>query len=146
MSKVGATSLVNAKVGATSLVNAKAMRVCALACVLALAFGMTAAAQKGASVAGKWELTSEGRQGPMTRNMTIEQTGENIKGVISGQRGDQDFTGTVKGKDITFTVKFKTQNGNERSIEYKGTVDGDNMKGTIETPQGSREWTAKRAK
>ena len=50
------------KVGATSLVSAKAMRVCALACLLALAMGVTAAAQKAGSVAGKWEMTSEDRK------------------------------------------------------------------------------------
>jgi hypothetical protein len=122
----------------------KAATICAVVCALALTLAATSYAQ-GTKVAGKWELTSEGRQGPMTRNMTIEQEGEKIKGVISGQRGDQEFTGTLKGKDISFTVKFQTPNG-ERTVEYKGTVDGDSMKGTVETPGGSREWTAKRAK
>ena len=122
----------------------KAAKICAVVCALALAFAATGYAQ-GAKVAGKWELTSEGRQGPMTRNMTIEQDGEKIKGVISGQRGDQEFTGMVKGKDISFTVKFQTPNG-ERTVEYKGTVDGDSMKGTVEMGQATREWTAKRAK
>jgi hypothetical protein len=122
----------------------KIARICAVVCAMALLLAATGYAQAG-KVAGKWELTSEGRQGPMTRDMTIEQDGEKIKGVISGQRGDQEFTGTVKGKDISFTVKFQTPNG-ERTVEYKGTVDGDSMKGTVEMGPRTVEWSAKRAK
>lgn len=110
-----------------------------------LLVGVTRAADEPAKVAGKWEMTSEGRQGPTTRNMTIEQDGEKIKGTLSSPRGDQEFTGTVKGKNISFTVKFQTPNG-ERTIEYKGTVEGDSMKGTVEMMGNPREWTAKRAK
>jgi hypothetical protein len=112
---------------------------------MALVLAATGYAQQATKVAGKWEMTSEGRQGPMTRDMTIEQEGEKIKGVISSQRGDQELTGTVKGKDISFTVKFQTPNG-ERTVEYKGTVDGDSMKGTVEMGPRTVDWTAKRAK
>lgn len=123
----------------------KTARICAVVCAMALVLAATGYAQQATKVAGKWEMTSEGRQGPMTRDMTIEQDSEKIKGVISGQRGDQQFTGTVKGKDISFTVKFQTPNG-ERTVEYKGTVDGDSMKGTVEMGPRTVDWTAKRAK
>ena len=124
----------------------KSLKVCAVLCAMALVFSMASfGAPQAAKVAGKWEMTSEGRQGPVTRNMTIEQDGEKIKGTLSGPRGDQEFTGTIKGKDISFIVKFQTPNG-ERTVEYKGTVDGDSMKGTVEMGQRTVEWTAKRAK
>lgn len=123
----------------------KTARICAVVCAMALVLAATGYAQQATKVAGKWEMTSEGRQGPMTRDMTIEQEGEKIKGVISSQRGDQELTGTVKGKDISFTVKFQTPNG-ERTVEYKGTVDGDSMKGTVEMGPRTVDWTAKRAK
>ena len=114
----------------------------------AVAFLLTAAlrAQEPAKVAGKWEMSFEGPQGPVTRPLTIEQDGENIKGTMGGPRGDTPFTGTVKDKNITMVVKRQRPDGSEVTIEYKGTVEGDSMKGTVEMMGGSREWTAKRAK
>ena len=52
--------------------------------------------------------------------------------------------GTVNGKDITFTVTLTGRNG-EVKVEYKGTVDGDTMKGTFMQGQNSVDWTAKRS-
>ncbi|MBI3662334.1 MAG: hypothetical protein HY234_04705 [Acidobacteria bacterium] len=114
----------------------------ALACLFTT---VARAADEPAKVAGKWEMSFEGPQGPVTRNLTIEQDGEKIKGTLSGPRGDAEFKGAVKGKNISFSVTRQTPNG-ERTIEYKGAVDGDNMKGTVEMMGNSREWTAKRAK
>jgi len=133
--------------------------------ILALTFGVAlSAAQKeeAAKVAGKWEMTSPGRQGNVTREMVIEQTGDKIKGTLKDQRGESPFEGTVKGNKISFTVKRQRPDGGEFTIEYTGTVEGDSIKGTIEMGGGPgggpggpgkgpggggpREWTAKRMK
>jgi len=133
----------------------KWVRITGVACVLALAFVPAAAAQeKTANVAGKWEMTSEGRQGPVTSTLTFEQTGEKIKGTIVGQRGETPFEGTIKGNKLSFTVKrsITGPDGQTREFvqEYAGTVEGDAIKGTVTfTMQGNpvtREWTAKRQK
>jgi hypothetical protein len=113
---------------------------------LLLAAGLVVAADTpAAKVAGAWELTSEGRQGPTTQTLTFEQDGEKLKGTMKGQRGEAPVEGTIKGKDIKFSVKRSGPQG-EMVIEYSGTVDGDSMKGTVQSPMGSRDWTAKRAK
>ena len=39
-------------------------------------------------------------------------------------------SGSVSGKDITFTVTRQGRNGDVK-VEYKGTVDGDTIKGTF---------------
>jgi hypothetical protein len=134
------------------------MKRMAVALAVTLLFGLVAGsalAQGPAKVAGKWEYSTQGPQGPITQEMTVEQDGEKIKVTLKSQRGERSGEGTVKGNDISFTMKFQGRDGTERSFEYKGKVDGDNIKGTIEMgggggggPQGGgpREWSAKRVK
>ena len=114
----------------------------AVAAVLAfVAVGM--AQEKPASVAGKWEMSWEGRLGTQTSTLTLEQNGADLKGTMTGRRGDTPVTGTVKGKNVTLVVKRQTQQG-EITVEYKGTVDGDSMKGTLSMGERSIDWTAKK--
>jgi hypothetical protein len=98
------------------------------------------------NVAGEWEMTSEGRQGPRTTNIQIEQDGEKITVTMPGMRGGGEVKaeGTIKGNEIEWTVTRSTQRG-EFTITYKGKVEGDTMKGEVQMGDfGSREWTAKK--
>ena len=90
-----------------------------------------------ANIAGNWVfeqqagLAVEGR-GPTaaTNGMVIQQTGDKIKGTLTVPRGgDSPFEGKVDGNNVQFTVKRKTVAG-DVSIDYKGIVTGDSMKGT----------------
>jgi len=94
-------------------------------------------------VSGTWELTSEGRQGPMTREITIVQDGNNIKVTMPGFRGGDPMVaeGTVDGNNIEWTVTRETPRG-EFTMVYKGTVDGDSMSGTMTVMDREMEWTA----
>ncbi len=126
------------------------VRVLALACALALVFGVVVrAADAPAKVAGKWEITWEGRNGTQTSTVTFEQDGEKLKGTVTsqfqGQTRESPLEGSVKGKEISFTVKRQTPRG-ELTQEFKGTVDGDTMKGTFSMGERTVDWTAKRAK
>ncbi len=99
-----------------------------------------------ANVAGEWEMTSEGRQGPRTTNIKIEQDGEKITVTMPGMRGGGEIKaeGTIKGNDIEWSITRSTQRG-EFTITYKGTVEGNTMSGTVQMGDfGSREWTAKK--
>jgi hypothetical protein len=120
----------------------------AFACgVLLILAGSILAADAPAYVAGAWELTSEGRNGPMTQTLTIEQDGATIKGTLKGQRGDAPVEGAVAGNKITFSVKRQTQNGDTMVLEYTGTVDGDSIQGKVHSERfGERDFTAKRSK
>jgi hypothetical protein len=124
--------------------NSKTMWRWTMVAVAVLAFVAAGAAQeKPANVAGKWEMSWEGPRGPQTSTLTLEQDGEKLKGTMTGRRGDTPVTGTVKGKNVTFTVERETPNG-KFTIEYKGTVDGASMKGTAGMGERSFEWTAKK--
>lgn len=114
-------------------------------CALVLVAGQAALAQKPANFAGEWELTMEGRQGPVTQTLKLEQNGDKVKGTLSSPRGETPVEGTVKGNQISFTVKRETPRG-EMVVEYTGTLEGDTIKGTMGGGQFSREWTAKKKK
>lgn len=118
----------------------------ALACgMLLTCVGWARATDEPTNVAGTWEMSSQGRNGPMTQTLTIQQDGSKIKGTLTGPRGESPFEGTVTGNKISFTVKRDTPNGTF-TLEYAGTVDGDSMKGTVHSERFDREWTAKRTK
>jgi len=118
----------------------------ALTCgVLMFCAAKATAADEPAKVAGTWEVSSEGPNGPMTQTLTIQQDGEKIKGTMTGRRGETPFEGTVTGNKVAFTVKRETPNGTF-TIEYSATVDGDSMKGKAHSERFDRDWTAKRTK
>ena len=97
-------------------------------------------------VAGEWELTSEGRQGPQTQTFKIVQDGEKITVTMEGRMGEVTGEGTIKDNAIEWTITRETQRGEFSSV-YKGTVDGDTMSGTVSMSMGNmaeREWTAKK--
>lgn len=120
----------------------------AFACAVLLASaGSISAADQPANVAGKWELTSEGRNGPMTQALTIQQEGATIKGTLTGRRGEAPLEGTVTGNKLNFSVKRENQNGDTMVLEYSGTVEGDSIKGKVHSERfGDRDWTAARSK
>lgn len=121
------------------------VRMLGVVCALALAIGLPLMAQEPAKVAGKWEFTFQGPQGPITQTLTLEQNGADIKGTMAGQRGEAPVTGKVSGKNITFSITRETPRGT-MTTEYKGTVEGDSMKGTMTMRDREVEWTAKKAK
>ena len=121
----------------------KSVRIVALLAVLALSVGVAVRAADNAKVAGTWEMTMEGRQGTVTNTLTIEQDGDKIKGTMKTQRGETPFEGTIKGKEISFTITRQTPNG-EVKQEFSGTVDGDSIKGKVKSPRGESDWTAKK--
>ena len=114
--------------------------------MLLMLAGNALAADEPAKVDGKWELTSEGQNGPMTSTLTINQDGGTIKGTLTGRRGDAALEGTVTGNKVSFTVKRKTQDGTTFVIEYTARVDGDSMKGKAHSERFDRDFTVKRTK
>jgi hypothetical protein len=109
-----------------------------------LAFLAVIAHAQATDVSGEWEMTMEiPQRGPMTQTLKIVQDGEKITVTMVSQRGESTGEGTVKGKDIEWSVTRTGRDGTERTITYKGTVEGTTMSGTVEFGQmGSMEWKA----
>ena len=126
------------------------------AAVFGACYGRRAADQSG--VAGKWVFEAQaglalapGVQATATTNgMVIELNNGKIKGTLTVPRGGSSpLEGTTSGNEIRFIVRRQTPEG-EVSVEYKGTVDGDSMKGTSrvvgQTSGTDIHWIAQRQK
>lgn len=98
-------------------------------------------------VSGEWEITSEGRQGPQTQTITIEQDGEKITVTMEGRMGEMTGEGTIKDNKIEWKIT-RTMRDMEMTTTYTGTVEGNTMSGKSEMGMGERvresEWTAKK--
>ena len=111
---------------------ARAMSVAGAAWLL-YAMSPTLAAQSSSKVdvTGKWQFTVETSAGSGTPNFTFKQDGEKLTGPYSGQLGEADLAGTVKGDAIAFTFKGDAQ-GTTIDVAYSGTVETkDSMKGKV---------------
>ena len=111
--------------------------------------GLLAVAAFAADITGKWKSEAPGRDGtPMTTNYTFKVDGDKLTGTVSGRQGNTEITeGKIKGDEISFVV-VRTFQGEERKIEYKGKVSGDEIKLSItfSPDRPAREVVAKRVK
>ncbi len=100
--------------------------------IITAAFVFAAVLTVGAAgdVTGNWKLSIETPNGPGSPSVVLKQDGEKLTGAYKGRFGESPLEGTVKDKDIKFTVKVNAQ-GQELLIEYAGTVEGDTMKGKV---------------
>jgi hypothetical protein len=83
------------------------------------------------NVTGEWLFNVTTDQGGGTPTITFKQDGEKLTGKYAGQLGNSDLTGTVKGSDITFNFTVDVQ-GQQAPVTYKGTVEKNTMKGTLD--------------
>lgn len=123
------------------------LRLAGLAAVAVLCGAAIAGAGQAAKVdvTGKWAFAVETGAGSGNPVMTFKQDGEKLTGHYSGQLGEADLTGTVKGQDIEFKFSVDAQ-GMTLNAVYTGTVDGkDSMKGKVDlVGLGEGTFTAKR--
>jgi len=86
---------------------------------------------QGANITGDWAFTVQTDQGGGTPTITFKQDGEKLTGKYNGQLGAADLTGTVKGNDVNFSFTIDVQ-GQQAPVSYKGTVEKNTMKGTLD--------------
>ena len=106
-----------------------------------------AAWAQGAKVdlTGKWAFSVQTEAGSGTPTVTLKQDGEKLTGHYSGQLGDVDVAGSVKGSDFNFGFSSDLQ-GTKIEVTYKGTiVNKDELKGSLSiVGLGEGTFTAKR--
>jgi hypothetical protein len=99
-----------------------------------------------ANVAGSWQVSMQGQSAAVSQTLSIEQKGGAISGTIRAQHGNPaEVRGTVTGKNIAFTVKRETPDG-EVTQQFAGTVSANSIAGTVTQGQFHVNWTAARAK
>ena len=88
-------------------------------------------AAPAADVTGTWVFQVETGAGSGTPAFTFRQQGEKLTGHYSGQLGEADLTGSVKGQAINFTFATEVQ-GFRVECTYSGRIENkDSMKGTV---------------
>lgn len=104
-----------------------------LMCSLALA------ADAPANVAGTWKIAVTGGAGSAEQTIVLTQDANKITGTFRGPRQSGPLQGTVDGNNISFHVATRVP------LDYKGTVDGNTMKGTLMGNGKTGDWSATRA-
>lgn len=107
---------------------------------LLVLYGAAYAADIPANVAGTWNVSVSGETGSAQQTIVLKQEGGKITGTFKGPRQSGPLEGTVDGNNISFHVSTRVP------LDYKGTVDGDTMKGTMTGKGKTGDWTATRAK
>ena len=102
-----------------------------IAAVTLVVVGSLAVAAQAANLTGKWVLNVQTDAGSGTPTVTLKQEGDKLSGHYSGQLGEADLTGTVKGNEFTFSFSGDAQ-GQQFKVVYTGTVEKDTMKGTLD--------------
>jgi hypothetical protein len=85
-----------------------------------------------------------GGRGGGPQSLIITKDGNKFKVAHKTQRGDNTSDATVSGNTISWTEQRQGRDGNTMQIEFKATLDGDTLKGTMGGGQFSREFTAAR--
>ena len=111
--------------------------------VVASAIVLSVGAYAQGSVAGAWELSINGPEGPITAKADLKQDGEKVTGTITSPQGTVDLAGTYKGKTVNVAFKIESPQG-PLEIKVNGEVDGNKMKGMIDFGMGMADFTAER--
>ena len=101
-----------------------------VAWLLAFAPSGFAQADKAVDLTGTWSLEVNTPNGVGHPTLVLKQTGEKLAGQYSSTYGEYTVTGTITGREFTFTVPMGVE-GNTVSIIYTGTADAATMKGTV---------------
>ena len=126
--------------------------ICIFALLLSLA-AIPANAQNAPNFVGAWDMTMAAPEGGGgnrgggggAQSLVIAQDGDKYKVTHKTPRGDVTSDATVDGNAISWTEERQGREGNTMQIQFKATVDGDSMKGTMSGGRFSRDFTAKRA-
>ena len=105
--------------------------------------GLTA---EPAKVAGKWNISMELSSITGHPVITLKQDGEKLTGTYEGRYGESALTGTIKEKDISFTVTIVAEGMQTQGV-FTGKVEGETMGGDVSFEgAGDGTWSAVRAK
>lgn len=131
-----------------------------LAAVATVLLTLVAPTPAVAQVAGTWVLSAEGPRGSLMMTLVLEVEEQGLEGTLTmqprgggprggGPRGGSPpqmvlSDGAVEGASFSFTVTMSMR-GTSITQEFSGSVDGDEMSGTITTPRGERPFSGTRS-
>lgn len=81
-----------------------------------------------ADISGTWTADVALDAGSGTATFVLKQAGDALSGTYTGALGEAKVTGTVKGNQ----VEWSFDNADAGKVMYKGALEGDKIKGTVE--------------
>ena len=97
------------------------------------------------NVSGTWNAKTVSPRGTFEQTITFTQSGDSFTGEMVNSSGVKETIsgGRVSGNSIEFNVERKQASGEVSKVAYKGTVDGNEIKGTFTGASGATvNWTA----
>ena len=94
-------------------------------------------------VSGSWTLTITSDQGPNDSPLVLEPEEEVLTGTAGAADAETPVEGTITDNDITMTYEIDAPQVGPMTLSFTGTVDGSNMKGSVDFGGfASGSWTA----
>ncbi len=85
-------------------------------------------ASLAADLSGTWSADVVLDAGNGTAKFVLTQKGDALSGTYTGALGESKVAGTVKGNQ----VEWAFENADAGKVVYKGTLDGEKIKGTVD--------------
>jgi hypothetical protein len=77
-------------------------------------------------LSGDWALAVESQFGAELFDMTLQQTGNQLAGTVTGKLGSAPYTGTVDGTAVAFNFTIGAR-GMQLKVEQTGALEGDRL-------------------
>lgn len=105
------------------------------------------AATAPAAIDGTWAITVRAPQGSVAFQVTLRAENEKLTGTFSGDRGAGEIRGgTFDGKAFEFTISANAQNEAEATDwVFTGTLNGNELAGTVTTTLGRFEFSGSKS-
>jgi hypothetical protein len=98
------------------------------------------------SIAGKWTMSLESPQGPMSIAVVLKVDGTKVTGTLTSQMGETPLEGTYAEGVLNFGITFEG-GGNSMQIAFAGKLTDENtLAGSLSGPMGDIPWSAVRIK
>ncbi len=99
---------------------------------------------------GTWKWTTQSPNGEIETTLKLEAKDGKLAGAYSNQFGDATISHVSFQDDVLAFEVVRDLGGNKFAVKYRGKLEGDTIKGTLEAagPDGGeamkRDWSAKR--
>ena len=103
------------------------------------------AGASGGELTGTWILTIDTPRGVRHPSLEINKDGDSYSGVYNSLRGPIDIKAISRdGDSFAFPLVITVPIG-DIEVNYRGTINGDDMTGSVQSPRGEVPFTAKRS-
>ncbi|MCZ6459723.1 MAG: hypothetical protein O6766_10210 [Gammaproteobacteria bacterium] len=107
--------------------------------------GGASAGASGGELTGTWILTIDTPRGVRHPSLVINKDGDSYSGVYNSLRGPIDIEAISRdGDSFAFPLVITVPIG-DIEVNYRGTINGDAMTGSVQSPRGEVPFTAKRS-